>query len=89
MNRHKQVLQIGRAVLGRGCNYSEPNMLTRRIKYYGLKATPERLAALRAVLNCSGLNEVVVKATANDSCYGSTPDYSITLFEPKAWFTEE
>jgi len=89
MNRHKQVLTIGRSIIGRGCDYSEANKLTRRIKWYGAQATAERMTALRKALDAAGLNEVVVEATASDNCYGRTPGYSITLFEPKAWFTEE
>lgn len=91
MNRHKQVLAIGRSIVGRGCNYSEANTLTRRIKYYGARATAEKLTALRTALDAAGLNEVVVKGgeCCYASCGGTHDNYSIVLLEPVAWFTEE
>lgn len=91
MNRHKQVLAIGRGIVGRGCDYSEANKNTRRIKWYGARATTEKLTALRTALNAAGLNEVVVKGgkCCYASCGGVHDNYSIVLLEPKAWFTEE
>ena len=91
MNRHKQVLAIGRSIVGRGCDYSEANRLTRRIKYYGAHATAERLAALRKALDAAGLYEVVVKGgdCTYGSCGGTHYNYSTVLLVPIAWFTEE
>jgi len=89
MNRHKQVLEIGRTVLGRGCDYSEANKLTRRIKYHCCRATEERLRDLRNTLNAAGLGDVEVKATNVYSPYaGVLQGASITLLVPINWFDE-
>lgn len=88
MNRHKQVLAIGRAVLGRGCDYSEPNTLTRRIKYYNMRATEERITALRVALDANGFTAVQVKAVNSFYNGAIICHASITLLVPIAWKDE-
>ncbi len=85
MNRHKQVLEIGRSVLGVGCNYSELNSTQRRIKYYLCEATVEKMDMLRTCLDAAGLHKVIVEAT--DSYRNGMPRYNanITLRIPRHW----
>ena len=89
MNRHKQVLAIGRSIVGRGCNYSEANKLTRRIKYWGcVKNVDEKIAQLRTALDAAGLNDVQIRKATR--WYNSEQFYAgINLYEPVTWFTEE
>ena len=88
MNRHKQVLEIGRDVICQGCDYSEPNALTRRIKYFGVGDARKKAEHVREVLDAAGLNEVQVKVCNYYHYNGTILDYSIILLEPIAWFNE-
>lgn len=85
MNKHKLVLEIGRTVLGQGCNYSELNRTQRRIKYYLCEATVEKIKALRDTLDANGLNEVIVEATDSYRHGQAWFNSSITLRIPREW----
>lgn len=88
MNRHKQVLAIGRKVVGRGCNYSEANKRMRRVKYWRVANVQDKMVILRAVLDAAGLTEVLVKSATLSHYNGVIDNYGINLYVPLAWGNE-